>query len=84
MLIHEDNQAAISIAKSSYDHPKTKHISVKTHFIRDLIDKNEIVLKYCPTDKMLADVFTKGLNSDKFVNMRSLIGMISSTVFQSI
>ena len=56
IIINEDNQAAISIAKDPKDHPKTKHIAIKYHFIRDRIVNNEIAVKYCPTDMMLADI----------------------------
>ena len=31
IVINEDNQAAISIAKDPKDHPKTKHIAIKYH-----------------------------------------------------
>ena len=35
IVINEDNQAAISIAKNPKEHSKTKHISIKYHFVRD-------------------------------------------------
>ena len=45
IIIHEDNQAAMCIAKNPIQHPKTKHISIKFHFIREHIEQNDIVLK---------------------------------------
>ena len=77
MTINEDNQSAICIAKNSGNHAKTKHISIKYHFIRDLIQKSIIKLKYCPTNEMIADLFTKSLSREKFLKLCSLIGLIS-------
>lgn len=77
MTINEDNQAAISIAKNPRDHPRTKHISIKYHFIRDKVCNSEIDLKYCPTADMLADIFTKGLSAEKFVGLRYRCGIVS-------
>ena len=42
----------IIIAKNPKDHPKTKHIDIKYHFIRDMNIKNEIEIKYCPTSEI--------------------------------
>ena len=75
MIINEDNQAAIAIAKNPKDHSKTKHVSLKYHFVRDMVNNNVIALKYCPTSIMLADIFTKPLASDRFSKIRSLMGM---------
>ena len=83
MLINEDNQSAIAIAKNPKDHPKTKHIAIKYHFVRDKIVTNEICLKYCATDAMIADIFTKGLSSEKFIKLRSLCGMLSFSEYKS-
>lgn len=83
ITINEDNQAAISIAKNPKDHPKTKHISIKYHFVRDKISNNEITVKYCPTDDMLADIFTKGLTPDRFIMLRSLCGMMSLSQYMA-
>ena len=77
MVIYEDNQAAISLSKHNKSHPKVKHISIKYHFIRDLVDNGDIFVKYCPTDVMLADIFTKSLTAEKFVKLRSLLGMVT-------
>ena len=77
MLIFEDNQSAICLAKNPRDHPKTKHISIKFHYIRELIDSGEIKVQYCPTSEMLADIFTKGLSAEKFNKLRSMLGVCS-------
>lgn len=62
MTICEDNQATMCIAKDQQCSKKTKHIDIRYHFVRDLITKNKIVLKYCHTNDMIADIFTKRSN----------------------
>ena len=59
----EDNQGAIAIAKNPIAHARTKHIDICYHFIRETIQDKTIELRYCPTDKMLADLLTKPLYS---------------------
>ena len=77
MLIFEDNQSAICLAKNPRNHPKTKHISIKFHYIRELIESGEITVQYCPSSEMLADIFTKGLSSEKFNKLRLMLGVCS-------
>ena len=83
VTLFEDNQATISITENPRNHPKTKHIGIKYHFVRDLESKNVISLAYCPTDMMLADIFTKSLSPEKFVKLRSMLGMMSSDDFRA-
>ena len=77
MLIYEDNQSAICLAKNPKNHPKTKHISIKFHYVRDLVASDQIEVKYCPTSDMLADIFTKGLFAEKFCKLRLMLGVHS-------
>lgn len=75
MVIYEDNQSAICLAKNPKDHLKTKHISIKYHYVRDLVASDQIKIQYCPTSDMLADIFTKGMPTEKFVILRSMLGV---------
>jgi hypothetical protein len=70
-----DNQGAIRLSKDSTFHARTKHIDVHFHFIRQTISTGHIVLKYCPTSDMIADVFTKSLAHHKFEKFRDLLGL---------
>lgn len=60
--IYEDNQGAIKIADNPVNHPKTKHIAVRYHAIRDHVSNGEICLRHLPTEKMIADGLTKAAN----------------------
>ena len=57
-----DNMAAIILSNDPQLCARTKHIQRKYHFVRnDLIAKGEAVVRYVPTDDMVADIFTKAL-----------------------
>ena len=78
MLIHEDNQSALSMSKNIKDHGRGKHIDIKYHYVKDMVGAGNIELKCYPTKDMLADIFTKGLPRERFSRLRLLLGMRSS------
>ena len=60
-----DNQSAMAIARNPEFHDRTKHIEVRYHFLRQVVDDGEIHLEYLPTGEQIADVLTKGLSREK-------------------
>ena len=60
-MIFEDNQACIALSKNSLVNTRSKHIDIKYHFNREKVESGEVVLKYCPSAEMIADVMTKPL-----------------------
>ena len=50
-----------------------RHYAVRLRFLQELVVNKEVEFKYCPTDVQLADVFTKPLDSDKFVRFRDAL-----------
>jgi hypothetical protein len=75
MTIYEDNTGCIAFAKEQRDHQRTKHIDIKYHFVRDMIDKNEIAIEHCPTELMLADVFTKAMPRQRHLELMVALGL---------
>jgi hypothetical protein len=70
-----DNQGAITLSRDSTFHARTKHIDVRYHFIRQTIQHRQASLLYCPTDDMIADIFTKSLGRIKLQKFRDLLGV---------
>ena len=58
VLIFEDNQGAIALSKNPANHQRSKHINVRYHVIRSAQNAGKIIIKYCPTADMVADVMT--------------------------
>ena len=52
-----DNQSAIAIATNLQYHKRSKHFKIKNHYLRQQIHAKKIKLSYCPTDKMMADMY---------------------------
>ncbi len=65
LRIFEDNQGAIAISNDPKHHPKTKHIEVKYHFIREKVDSGEIRIQHVESRNMLADLLTKPISKEK-------------------
>ena len=63
--LFSDNQAAIALAHDHQYHSRTKHINMRYHFIRWVIEKGSLRLIYCSTNDMVADTLTKALPSTK-------------------
>lgn len=61
LIIMEDNIPCIRYAEEPRSHQRMKHLDIKYMFIRDLIKKRELKLKFLASKEQPADAFTKGL-----------------------
>ena len=77
ILIHEDNQSAISPSKNPQYHGRSKHnIDIRYHYIRDQVKDGIINVQHCKTDDMIADMMTKGLHGDQLEKLRKMAGVM--------
>ena len=76
MVAYCDNSSAIDISKNPVQNSKTKHIEIRYHFIRDLVERKIVYLEYIPTERQNDDSFTKPLDRSKFETLRQVIGVI--------
>ena len=74
--IFEDNQGCIKLANNTNINARTKHIDVRHHHLRDLVDCDVINFVYCDTDNMIADALTKPLPRPKFEGFRHAMGLV--------
>jgi hypothetical protein len=49
--IFYNNQSCIKLSVNLVCHEKSKHIEIKYHYIRDMIQKGAVKLQCVPTDK---------------------------------
>ncbi|KAI5068127.1 hypothetical protein GOP47_0016472 [Adiantum capillus-veneris] len=74
-MLHFDSQSAIQVAKNPVFHAKTKHVDVKYHFIREVLEDKRLQLAKIHTTKNPGDFLTKGLSSERFAHCRALMGI---------
>jgi hypothetical protein len=60
------NTSAISVAKNLVIHKRMRHLRRRHHFLRDHAEKGDIEVRYIDTERQLADIFTKLLDSSRF------------------
>ena len=76
ILLFCNNQGAIVLSKDSTFHMHMKHINTCFHFVREVINNNILSISYCPTDEMIADIFTKALSCFKFEKFCTLLNIL--------
>ncbi len=76
-IILADNQATIKMSSNLVNHLRAKHIDTSYHYVRNKIEERTIRLKYILIDQMMIDDLIKSLNSDKFLEFRSVMKLAS-------
>ena len=71
-IVYEDNQGAIHMAKSNQVTSKSKHIDVRLHFIKELVQQGVFELEYIKTDLQQADHGTKATTGPRYVAHRRI------------
>ncbi|MCO5575875.1 hypothetical protein L7F22_029680 [Adiantum nelumboides] len=66
--LYYDSRSAIQLAKNPVFHSKTKHIDVRYHFIREVLENKQIQLMKIHTKDNLVDLLTNGLPVEDFVH----------------
>ena len=76
VTLYYDNTSAINISKNHVMHTKTKHIAIKYHYVRELVQDKEVKMEYVHTKEQIADIFTKALSKDAHEYLRGKLGFI--------
>ena len=71
--VFEDNQGAIALAENPMSAGRTKHIDVRYHFIRELVEKKVLRMVYRKIEEQPADVLTKPLARESFERHRRFL-----------
>ncbi|CAJ2646460.1 unnamed protein product [Trifolium pratense] len=70
-----DNQSAINLAKNPVLHGRSKHIEAIFHFLREQVNQGSLEVIHCATGSQVADIMTKSLKVDRFLNLRNSLGV---------
>ena len=68
-----DNQAAVTQAIGESNGKMAKHIDIRYRYVKELVDNKAILVKWCPSESMVADIFTKPLARPIFESLRNII-----------
>ena len=86
-VLMQDNEGAIKLEKHGRKSSsrRTRHMDMRYFFIKDRLESEGIEVKYCPTEAMIADYFTKPLQGALFNKLRRVImGMDHISVLKDI
>uniref|UniRef100_A0A2N9FSS1 Retrovirus-related Pol polyprotein from transposon TNT 1-94 n=1 Tax=Fagus sylvatica TaxID=28930 RepID=A0A2N9FSS1_FAGSY len=76
-ILHSDSQSAIFRAKNLAFHSRTKHIQLRYHFIRFLLDDGQLTLEKIHGAKNPADMLTKGVTIEKLKLCSTSVGLLT-------
>jgi hypothetical protein len=68
ILLHLDNKSTIIMLLTGKSIGRnTRHISMRTFFIKQFLDNGTIKIVYTPTDKLFVDLLTKSIQGNKLI-----------------
>jgi hypothetical protein len=71
--LYADNKGAIDLTTNPLFHKRTKHIEIRWHWTREVVEKGKISIHYLSTKEMLADGLTKPLPAPAFMNFKKML-----------
>jgi hypothetical protein len=66
ITLRVDNTGAIYLANNHTTSPRTKHIDIRAHYVRELIDNGIIKIIFIKSEDNDADIFTKNVSEELF------------------
>ena len=69
--IYADNTSSIKLSANPVYHQRSKHIGIRHHFLRQLVEENIIRFEYVASSDNIADILTKPLHKKIYVPLRS-------------
>jgi hypothetical protein len=64
--VYTDSQASLSIASNRQRMGKIRHIQIRYHLVRCMVIHGDVILYFCVTEDMIADLFTKILSGGPY------------------
>lgn len=74
-VIYEDNTSCISFVEVERQSRLSKHIDTRMHYTKDLVQNGVVILKYCASETMVADILTKPVGSVKQKQFSTSMGL---------
>jgi hypothetical protein len=74
-VIVGDNEGAIALTQNPQFHKRTKHIEVRWHWIRELVQEGTIAIESRRDPEQTADILTKALHREKHLKHTREMGL---------
>ena len=75
-VVYSDSQSAIHLFKNSTFHSRSKHIEVRYHWIRDVLQSKQLYLEKIHTNENGSDMLTKCLSKEKLEACRQRVDLV--------
>jgi len=82
--LHMDNAAAMKTATTPHPTPKSKHIDVKFHHLKQQVNDNIVSPIHVPTANNAADILTKALRPAQYQLKVQLLRLVTATPEQGV
>ena len=71
-ILYQDNKSTILLEQNGKrsSSKRTRHLNIRYFFLTDQIEKNNMEVKYCPTDDMIGDFMSKPVQGEKYKKFR--------------
>ena len=75
-----DNQSCVKLSENPVFHDNSKHIEIKYHYIRDMVQRGVVELQYVAIEEQIADVLTNPLARLRFEYFMEKLGVLQIQV----
>jgi hypothetical protein len=76
-VLHSDSQSAIHLAKNLAFHSRTKHIRLRYHFVKSLLEEEVLTLEKIQGNKNPNDMLTKTMTTEKLKLCSTSVGLLA-------
>ena len=74
-LLFGNNNGSIAMAHNPQFHKQSKHVKIRWHWVRDLVQEKLVTIYDCHNPEQTADILTKALQRQKFTKHRDGLGL---------
>ena len=75
LIVCTDNKGAFDISRHVTQHGKTQYFKLDSFWLCKAMQEEEIILRLVPPGANLADIFTKVVMRDQFIQAREMMGV---------